>query len=166
MGEAKMENYMIRLAQTEDTTRLTEIALSAKASWGYSESFMAACEVELTVTPDMLATHKVWVGQIGDIIGGMIALGPRQTGGISQLEHFFVEPHFQKRGIGRSLFETLIAECRAQAVTRLELDADPYAEPIYQRLGFSTIGKVASKSIPERVLPRMALVLVQTQLTM
>ena len=44
-----------------------------------------------------------------------------------------------------------------QGAKTLEVDADPNAEVIYARLGFRTIGRSPSGSIPGRWLPRMAL---------
>ena len=45
----------IRLARLDEAEQLTQLALRSKASWGYSEEFMAACRDELTLTAARLA---------------------------------------------------------------------------------------------------------------
>jgi hypothetical protein len=47
--------------------------------------------------------------------------------------------------------------CLSCGVEAVGLDADPNAEGIYNRLGFTTVGRSPSRSIPGRMLPRMEL---------
>jgi ribosomal protein S18 acetylase RimI-like enzyme len=51
--------------------------------------------------------------------------------------------------------DALLAEARARGLDRIGLDADPNAETIYRKLGFETVGRSPSRSIPGRPLPRM-----------
>lgn len=150
-----MDGLIIRGPRTEEADRLTELALQAKASWGYDAAFMAACRAELTITPQILAAWRFWVAEREGRIVGMIALS--LDGGHAQLEDFFVDPAAQGLGIGRRLMDALLAACREAGVASVEVDADPNAEPIYARMGFRTIGRAPSGSIPGRTLPRMAL---------
>lgn len=146
-------DIVIRLARRDDADALTELALSSKASWGYSAEFIEACRAELTMTPEKLAAWDVWVAQAGQEIVGMVALN--LLGGEAEVEDFFVEASFQGRGVGSALMRLLVDTCRARKVSQLFVDADPNAEPIYARLGFVTIGRSPSGSIPGRFLPRM-----------
>lgn len=148
MGEA----ITVREARADEAEALTELAMRAKASWGYDAAFMAACREELTITPAKMARWRVWVADAGDEIAGMVALS---LDGGAEVEDFFVEPAFQGRGVGAALMAELIAAARAAGATALEVDADPNAEAIYTRLGFTTIGRSPSGSIPGRFLPRM-----------
>lgn len=47
---------------------------------------------------------------------------------------FFVDSGFQGKGVGRSLFQTVTAEC---ASNRITVNSSPYAVPIYKKLGFT-----------------------------
>lgn len=151
-----MTPIVVRLATPDEADVLTDLAMRAKASWGYSDAFMDACRAELTLTPAKLAAWTVWVAQSDRTIWGMIALDLRENAG-AEVEDFFVDPAFQGRGVGTVLMSTLVEACRSRGVRVLGLDADPNAERIYSRLGFVTIGRSPSRSIAGRMLPRMVL---------
>jgi GNAT superfamily N-acetyltransferase len=152
-----MDKLIIRAPAADEAAALTDLAMTAKASWGYDAAFMEACRAELTITPQLLAAWRFWVAELDGRIVGMIALS--LDGGHAQLEDFFVDPAAQGGGIGRRLMDELLRVCRASGATALEVDADPNAEGIYERLGFRTIGRSPSGSIPGRTLPRMTLAL-------
>jgi GNAT superfamily N-acetyltransferase len=154
-----MQDVIVRLATHADAEALTALAMKSKASWGYSREFMEACRAELTITPDVIDSWRIWVAQRGKRICGMIALAPKDEPHVAELEDFFVDPEFQAQGVGSLLMSTLLATCRSLCVRRLVLDADPFAETIYHRLGFKTVGTSPSRSIPGRMLPRMELYL-------
>lgn len=144
----------VRRARTDEADQLTELAMKAKASWGYDDAFMAMCRDELILTPEKLRTWTVWVAECAGELAGMVALAGDAPDG--ELEDFMVEPRFQGRGVGAALIGVLIRECQSRGFKRVCLNADPNAEPIYQKLGFSTVGTSPSRSIPGRALPRMA----------
>ncbi|HEX3066334.1 MAG TPA: hypothetical protein VHQ39_12675, partial [Dongiaceae bacterium] len=48
----------IRRARPADAGRLTEIAMAAKASWGYPASFMARCRAALAVDAAMIRMRE------------------------------------------------------------------------------------------------------------
>jgi GNAT superfamily N-acetyltransferase len=148
-----MSQIFVRLARPEEAVLLTELAMRAKASWGYDAAFMEQCRAELTLTADTIGVWTVWVAEHDGRLAGMIALAA--AGASAELEDFMVEPRFQGAGVGRALMETLLAECRRLGLTSVGLDADPNAEAIYHKLGFSTVGRSPSRSIPGRMLPRM-----------
>ncbi len=150
-----MATFAIREPRPDEASALTDLAMRAKASWGYDAEFMEACRAELTVTPQTLRESRFWVAEEhrGGLVG-MIALGAAEDH--AELEDFFVAPEAQGEGIGRALMDAVQAECRARGLTRIEVDADPNAEAIYARLGFRTVGRSPSGSIPGRWLPRMA----------
>lgn len=146
------DDITIRRARADEAGALTELALRAKASWGYDAAFMEACREELTLTPAKMAVWQVWVAEAGGRIAGMIALNLERG---AEVEDFFVEPAFQGRGVGGALMATLQAAARASGAASLEVDADPNAESIYAKLGFHTFARSPSGSIPGRWLPRM-----------
>jgi len=152
-----MDHITLRAAGLQDAAALTDIALRAKASWGYDAAFMAACREELTVTANMLAAWRFWVAETAGRPVGMIALDAE--GEQAHLEFFFVDPDFQGRGVGKALMDAFTQACRYLGFTSVRVDADPYAEAIYARMGFRTIGSSPSGSIPGRTLPHMELIL-------
>jgi GNAT superfamily N-acetyltransferase len=145
--------FDIRRARPDESAALTDLAMRAKASWGYDRDFMEACRSELTVTPQRLEECRFWVAEDRDGLVGMIALSDADDH--AELEDFFVAPEAQGQGVGRALMDELQAECRSRGHARIEVDADPNAEATYARLGFHTIGRSPSGSIPGRYLPRM-----------
>ena len=147
-----MGEMTIREARADEAAVLTELAMRAKASWGYDAAFMEACRDELTLTPEQMAAWTIWVAEADGAIAGMIAL--RLEDG-AEVEDFFVEPALQGRGVGGALMATLLAACRDAGATTIEVDADPNAEAIYAGLGFTTFARSPSGSIPGRTLPRM-----------
>jgi GNAT superfamily N-acetyltransferase len=149
-----MPTIAIRTPRADEAGELTELAMRAKASWGYDADFMQACRAELTVTPEKLSEHRFWVAEADGRLAGMIALS--DADGHAEVEDFFVAPEAQGEGIGRALMDAFKDECRARGHARIEVDADPNAEAIYARLGFHKIGRSRSGSIPGRYLPRMA----------
>ena len=148
-----MSELVIRAARLDEADLLTELAMRSKASWGYSDEFMAACRAELTFTPQKMTAWRIWLAQRAGAVVGMIAL--HIDGPTAELEDFFVEPIEQGQGVGAALMAILLVTCREQGVTQVGLDADPNAEPIYERLGFERVGWSPSGSIPGRRLPRM-----------
>ena len=142
----------VRQARADEAAVLTELAMRAKASWGYDDAFMAACRDELTLTPERMAAWQVWVAEVEGEIAGMVALNLADG---AEVEDFFVEPAFQGRGVGGALMAQLLDAARAAGPGTLEVDADPNAEAIYARLGFATFSRSPSGSIPGRWLPRM-----------
>jgi GNAT superfamily N-acetyltransferase len=151
-----MGDVVVRPARGDEAETLTELALRAKASWGYDAAFMEACRAELTLTPSKLSTWQVWVAEADGQVAGMIALSLAEG---AEVEDFFVEPQFQGRGVGGALMAKLLDAARAAGAEVLEVDADPNAEAIYAKLGFETFGRSPSGSIPGRWLPRMRLLL-------
>lgn len=150
-----MSAPLIRPARVEEAAALTNLALRAKASWGYSADFIEACRQELTITPARVAAGGLWVAEMEGAVAGFLAAA--LTLPLAEVDDFFVEAAWQRRGLGSALMETFFAACRAAGVTRVEVDADPNAEAIYARFGFRTFARSPSGSIPGRFLPRMAL---------
>jgi GNAT superfamily N-acetyltransferase len=131
--------------------------MRSKASWGYDQTFMAACTAELTIPPGRCGPRLV-VALRGAALVGYAELDGDPPA--VELRGLFVEPEAQGRGIGRILFDDAVQRARALGATTLFWDADPFAEEIYRRLGGRTVGREPSGSVPGRTLPRMQLELV------
>jgi N-acetylglutamate synthase-like GNAT family acetyltransferase len=148
----------IRKARPEDVKVLTELSIRSKRSNGYDEAFMAACREELTVTEDHLADGEYWVAESG-VVCGCACLTADPNGRSGEIHTFFIDPDWQRQGIGRLLWKKLLERAKERRLERLHLDADPAAAPFYGALGFEVAGESPSGSIAGRTLPHMTLVL-------
>ncbi|MFF7280600.1 GNAT family N-acetyltransferase [Streptomyces griseorubiginosus] len=68
---------------------------------------------------------------------GCVALRPAEDG--HWLEHFFIDPALQGRGLGSAVLRTLLARADADGVTvRLDVLQGSQARRLYERHGFTT----------------------------
>jgi len=146
----------IRRARPDEADALTELSIRSKRSNGYDDQFMAACREELTVTEDCLTAGEYWVAECGGLCGCACLLAGR-GGRSGEIHAFFIDPQWQRKGIGRLLWEKLLERAKARGLVELHLDADPAAVPFYEAMGFRVTGSAPSGSIPGRSLPRMTL---------
>ena len=93
----------IRTAQPEEADLLTQIALAAKRHWHYPESWIEDWKADLTITPDFIANHEVFVAIVDESIAGCCALVV--TGNLAEIEHMWIRPEHMGSGVGRALFE-------------------------------------------------------------
>ncbi|KJS15204.1 MAG: hypothetical protein VR78_09090 [Hoeflea sp. BRH_c9] len=153
----------IRQARLDDADSLTELAMRSKASHGYDHSFMEACREELRIDEEALAHRDLWVAETDeDGIVGFFGLWPPENA-IAEVDPLFVEPSFQGRGIGRTLWGHLEQRARQAEAITIRLDADPHAVRFYERMGCVITGEAPSGSIAGRLLPQMEKVLVSPQ---
>ena len=149
---------MIRPARDGECALRTRLALRSKASWGYSEQFMADCVAELTISEENIREHAFFVlEQDGGVIGfcALQAL----SGARGELIDVFVEPSHLRRGHGRRLVEHAKQAARTRGLRSLVVEADPNAREFYFSCGGRQIGTVPSGSIPGRRLPLIEMTL-------
>ena len=151
-------NIRIRPARPEEAEFLTELSMRSKQSNGYDDAFMAACREELTVTRQNMQVSEYWVAE-AETICGLACLSPDKTGNSAEVESFFIDPAYKRKGIGRLLWRKLVERAKALGIGHLRLDADPSAVGFYENLGFRTVRKVPSGSIAGRTIPHMTMML-------
>ncbi|MBW4716806.1 GNAT family N-acetyltransferase [Saccharothrix obliqua] len=144
---------LLRAARPGEAAALSALALRSKAHWGYDAAFLEACRAELTLRPDDLTAQRATAAQVGDRVVGFYTLAGQAPGG--ELTCLFVEPDHIGTGVGRRLWQHAVDTARALNFQRFTLDADPFAEDFYRKMGAVRIGFEPSGSIPGRVLPRM-----------
>ena len=149
----------IRRARAYEGSRLSEIALRAKAHWGYSVEFMEACRAELTVSADDLAAGAAFVVERDNRVVGFHLL-ERISDAAIELGHLFVEPEALGTGLGRALLDHACARASEVGCRVLVIQSDPNAEGFYRALGARRVGERESASIPGRQLPLLELPLV------
>lgn len=148
-------DLVVRPARPGDAADLTTLAMLSKQSNGYDDAFMIACSDELRVTPSLLEAHEYWVADNCGTPCGFACLKADIKKGSGEITALFIHPAWQRRGIGRLLWRVVEQSARRKGLVALHLDADPEAEAFYRHLGFQTISRVPSGSIPGRTLPRM-----------
>lgn len=142
----------LRAAEPGEAAQLTELALAAKAGWGYDAAFMARCRDVMTVSPDAIARHPHYVieAEGGEPFG---FYGFDLADGLLSLEWLFVMPQAQGQGWGRRLFDHAAAVARAGRFAYFRIVADPHAEAFYLRRGAVRCGSAPSDLHPDRYLP-------------
>lgn len=146
----------LRPAIPEDAQVLSQIALQAKAYWGYDQAFMDACAEELKVTASRIQNptfHYMVAEQAGSIAGFYCLAYEEELG--CELDALFVTPEQMGKGIGKALFGHAMDTAKAQGYRHFHIHSDPYAEAFYQSQGCVTVGQIASGSIAGRNLPLM-----------
>lgn len=64
----------------------------------------------------------------GEKLVGVLGIGKAP-----HINFFFVKSEYHRQGIGRKLFEAMLADCNADKIT---VNASPYAVEVYKRFGF------------------------------
>lgn len=155
---------MIQRALREQANLLTEISFAAKKSWNYPDHYFDIWQHELTITPAYIDTNKVFVYSLSGIICGYYSLVTllqpffiadlKLPAGI-WLDHMFLLPEFQHKGIGTTLCQHLFQASEIHSSGQVEVLADPNAAGFYEKMGFSLQQEVPS-SIDGRTTPWMS----------
>lgn len=158
-------NVTIRPATIEDHQHLTKLIFRSKRSNGYDDAFMQACRAELRVSKADILADEYWLAcierQVGaqrveSVLCGCVCL---TTGAknVAEVSAFFIDPGYQRQGLGRLLWNKLLERAEALGITRIVLDSDPNAVAFYQALGFQVVGNKPSGSIAGRLLPHLSI---------
>ncbi|MEU6725978.1 GNAT family N-acetyltransferase [Nonomuraea wenchangensis] len=89
---------------------------------------------------DAFLPAHTWVIEVGGVFAGCVALRPAGDDGRSSywLEHFYLDPRAQGRGIGSAVLRELLERCdREDAVVRLIVLQGSPARRLYERHGFT-----------------------------
>lgn len=151
-------SYRIRRALPSEAGELTRLARAAKASWGYPAEWLSAWREELTIPPEYVSRHQVFVADTGNDLAGVAAL--ELANGDAVLENVWVASAYQGQGIGAALVRHGLALARETGHKAVRVTADPNAAGFYEHLGGRVTGsvKAAMPGMPDRVLPVLELV--------
>ncbi|MEU2112696.1 GNAT family N-acetyltransferase [Streptomyces sp. NPDC019507] len=84
---------------------------------------------------DGFAAAHTWVIEVGDAFAGCVSLRPAGDG--HWLEHFYLAPRLQGRGIGAAVLQGLLEACDRDGVrVRLNVLQGSAARRLYERHGF------------------------------
>ncbi|MEO1576840.1 MAG: GNAT family N-acetyltransferase [Pseudomonadota bacterium] len=148
----------LREARPDESAAISALALRSKGYWPYSAEFLEACRDELTYPPQKIASdpYLFTLAETGDDsrLAGMLLVHLESPGQVG-LDALFVEPECIGQGVGRALWQRAVEQATVHGAQRIEIHADPYAEPFYAAMGAVRVGEVPSGSVPGRVLPLM-----------
>jgi GNAT superfamily N-acetyltransferase len=123
----------VRQGREEDFPRLREIAVDAKAHWGYDRAQVEDWALGGDFEPESLRARLVYVAEAEAELVGWASLIPR--GEVGWLEDLWIDPPWIGRGVGRLLFEHVAGRARELGARRLEWEAEPNAQGFYERMG-------------------------------
>ena len=123
----------MRQVREEDFVRLREIAVDAKAHWGYDRDLVEGWALQGDFEPESLRARLAYVAEAEGQPVGWASLIPR--GEVGWLDDLWVEPAWIGRGVGRLLFEYVADRARELGARRLEWEAEPNATGFYERMG-------------------------------
>ncbi|MBM2615824.1 GNAT family N-acetyltransferase [Actinoplanes sp. LDG1-06] len=85
---------------------------------------------------DAYEPEHTWILEVDAVFAGCVALRPAADA--TWLEHFYLAPHLQGRGIGAAVLRRLLARCdRDGVVVRLNVLRGSPARRLYERHGFT-----------------------------
>lgn len=145
---------MIRAARPDDGERLREIAIAAKAHWGYELDRVEEWAAHGDFSATGLRTKEFYVAERDGHAVAFSSLIPQ--GEICVLDDLWVEPDAMGGGVGRELFEHALERAAELAARTLEWEAEPHAVGFYERMG----GRYVRDSDPSewgRILPIMGI---------
>lgn len=154
-------NTIIRAASQEEADALSRIALAAKRSWNYPEAYLEIWKDELTITANYIRQNIVFVAEYKErpVAFYSIVTVPEDTSinGIEVekgfwLDHLFVDPLWQHKGIGTALLKHALAYCRENWMEELKAFSDPFAAQFYEKMGARLL-RHAPSTIEGRTLP-------------
>lgn len=89
---------------------------------------------DLTRWRERIASLSLWVAESDSRIIGFCGLG---TNGY--IDFLYVDHDFQRRGVGRKLFEHVATEARRKGARRLTTNASITARSFFERMGFKVL---------------------------
>ena len=123
----------IRAPALDEGLRLKEIAISAKAFWGYELDKVREWADRGDFSPARLDRLTVFVAHAGGQTIGWCSLEPR--GEVWWLADLWVEPEWIGRGVGGRLFRHGARHAQRAGAKRLEWEAEPNSIGFYEKMG-------------------------------
>jgi GNAT superfamily N-acetyltransferase len=144
----------IRRARSAEVAVLSRLALRSKAHWGYDADFLAACQDDLALSEEDIATSTVYVFDGVDAPAGFYRLVLKDDG-VAELDALFVEPTAIGQGIGSRLWRHAVSTATRLGCSEMVWQSDPQAEGFNLAMGARRDGESASTVMPGRMLPLM-----------
>ncbi len=148
---------LLRQGTLSDLAALNELALAAKAHWGYAPEQLAVWRSDLTISPDSLARRPICVAEEDGCAVGFVQVATDSTPW--ELDGLWVHPSRIGKGTGTALLRWASDLAARNGQSELAIDADPNAEVFYVARGARVVGSVEAPipGSPERVRPQLRL---------
>jgi GNAT superfamily N-acetyltransferase len=143
---------MIRPPHPDEGERLREIAIEAKAHWGYPLEQVKDWAAQGDFSPAGLEAKQFLVAERDGRAVGFASVVPH--GEVCVLDDLWIEPPSMGKGIGSELFRTATERAKELGAETMEWEAEPHAVGFYERMG----GRYLRDSRPSewgRILPVM-----------
>ena len=133
----------IRRVVPKEAEVLTQIALSAKAHWGYPDPWLEIWMPQLTFSPEYFEENESWL--VVDNAKPIAFYTLQEKNGNAWLENLWVLPEYIGKGVGKRLFLHATELARQRGFKILQLEADPNAVGFYEKMGMHKIGERQSE---------------------
>src|SRR5437016_13642895 len=132
-------------AASRNVEQINAVIEAAKRSWNYDEGYLEAAIPLWRIAEECLSHRGCFEAHVERRIVGFAAVGKRDPV-LAVLEHLWVLPSVQRRGIGRTLFEKCSEAARQEGRRVMQIVSDPPAESFYRKLGDKMIGERPTRS--------------------
>ena len=140
MGVVPHGIVRIRPAAPGEGERLRQIAVDAKAHWGYDLDWVRSWAARGDFSAAALRSKPVLVAEAdGRVIAFAIVL---PKGAVAWLDDLWVEPSWIGRGVGTKLFEAAADRARELGAKRMEWEAELNAVGFYEKVGGRLTGEL------------------------
>jgi GNAT superfamily N-acetyltransferase len=144
----------IRPARADEGEQLREIAIAAKAHWGYDEEWVRSWAAQGDFSPGAMTGKPVLVAEAdGRAIAFAIVV---PNGNLAWLDDLWVEPAWIGCGVGTKLFHAAADRARELGADRMEWEAELNAVGFYEKVGGNYV-RDSEETELGRVLPIMGL---------
>lgn len=143
----------IRRAKVGDANILTNIAINSEAYWGYDEDYMESFKDTYRVSENYISNYPTFLMEDDKEVVGFY--GILMNEGETELEYFFIDPRYIRKGYGKLLWQHVIETARSLNIKAFEIITSPEAIGFYTKLGALKIGEVESLVKVGRKIPRL-----------
>lgn len=143
----------IRRAKVGDANILTNIAINSEAYWGYDEDYMESFKDTYRVSENYISNYPTFLIEDDNEVVGFY--GILMNEGETELEYFFIDPRYIRKGYGKLLWKHVIETARSLNIKAFEIITSPEAIGFYTKLGALKIGEVESLVKVGRKIPRL-----------
>ncbi|MFJ8530433.1 GNAT family N-acetyltransferase [Bacillus sp. NPDC094106] len=141
---------IIREALLKETNELSELALSSKATWDYSEEFIQACKEDLTITEAYMKNNYVYVLENEGVKIGFFSFLRTEE---DALDFLYLHPNYKGKGYGKVVWKGVVEKAAELGIKRFTIDSDPNAKGYYMKMGAKLIWETPSTVFNNRTLP-------------
>lgn len=139
---------LFREAKKDELNVLNAIIKASKAHWGYSSEFIQDFMDKFGMTQEYLDKEHISVLTQTQPIA-VIAFSHQEIE--PMLDYFFLTPALIGQGLGRKMWQQVLAIAKKNKWASFQFYSDPNAENFYHHMGAKTIGK--HESFPGRFVP-------------